>query len=284
MVLVPYDLGRENVGQGSGPVTLLDAGARRVLSDAGHRVRGVHRIRLTPDTGNEVGNVFALARALSRAIREIREGDRIPIVLAGSCSSAIGVMAGLLPEGPTGLVWFDAHGDANTPETSESGYLDGMPLAVIVGWCWRKLARSVPGFVPIPEESVIHVGGRDFDLVEGKRLSASGIRIVPARTMRSAEGAGAMARAVRRIARQQVPVSLHVDLDVIDKKDGLANRFAAPGGPRLEAIEGAICRIGAAAEVKAITLCSYDPRVDHDGLALRSGLRLLSALASTVPA
>lgn len=282
LLLVPYDLGRENVGEGAGPDEILRAGARGVLSNAGHRVRGVQRVRLERDMGNEVRNTFDLASVLSRRVRQVRENNRVPVVLAGGCSAAIGVMSGLSPEGATGLVWFDAHGDANTPETSESGYLDGMPLAVIIGWCWTAMARRVPGFRTLPEEGVIHVGGRDFDSKEREKLYASRIRIVDAQHLRRPGGRAQMADALRQFAKRRSGISLHIDLDVIDKGDGVVNRFSAPGGPPLDEIEAAIRLVASAFEVRAITLCSYDPSADKDRRGLQAGIRVLRAAAETL--
>ena len=282
LLLVPYDLGHENVGQGTGPDQWMAAGAQRVLTDAGHRVRGVQRVRLARDTRNEIGNTFALARLLSQRVRTVRENGAIPIVLAGSCSSAIGVMSGLASQAAPGLVWFDAHGDANTPETSESGYLDGMPLAVLVGWCWTAMARRIPGFSTVPEELVLHIGGRDFDPQERTALDSSRIGLVDADALRRPTGRARLAQALRRSAKRWSGVDLHFDLDVIDKADGIANRFAAPGGPPLEQIEAAIRLVGRACQVQAITLCSYDPTLDRDRRALRASLRLLRALADTL--
>lgn len=240
------------------------------------------RIRLARDTGTEVGNIFALAGALSLQVRTIREEGGVPFVLGGNCSSAIGVMAGLSSERSSGLVWFDAHGDLNTPETSVSGYFDGMPLAVIVGWCWSAMAAAVPGFIPVPEERVMHVGGRDFDPGEREALDASRISVVDPRVLRSPRKGPGMGGVVRRLAQRATGVDLHVDLDVMDKRDGVANRFAANGGPRLGAIEAAIQAVGEACEVRALTLCSYNPGVDSDRRGLRAALRLLRAMANTL--
>jgi arginase len=282
-LLVPYDLGHPRVGGGAGPERLMKAGARTVVTGAGHRVRGVQRIRLARDTGNEIGNTFSLASSLSRGVRSVREQGQIPIVLGGSCSSGIGVISGLAPEGPTGLVWFDAHGDANTPETSESGYLDGMPLAVIVGWCWVELVRRVPGFVRVPEERVLHVGGRDFDPEERKALRGSRIQLVDAQELKQRGGRARLAEALRPFTDPTIGVDLHIDLDVINKSDGVANRFAASGGPPLKEIEAALRLVGEACEVRAITLASYAPDLDVGQRASSAALRLLRAAIETLP-
>jgi arginase len=283
LLLVPYDLGHRGVGGGAGPDRLMRLGARRALSSAGHAIRSVEQIRLSRDTGNEIGNTFSLAANLSRRVWASRRQGRIPVVLGGSCSCAIGVISGLSREGPTGVVWLDAHGDANTPETSESGYVDGMPLAVIVGWCWSELVRRVPGFVPIPEDRVVHVGGRDFDPKERDSIRRSRIGVVDAPTLRRREGRARMIEFLQALSGRSGGVSLHIDLDVIDKNDGIANRFASPGGPPLEEIEAAVRLTGEICELRAITLSSYAPSLDADRGAGRAALRLLRSAAETLP-
>ena len=282
LLLVPYDLGHAQVEGGAGPDRMMRAGAQTVMTDAGHRIRQVERIRLPRDIGNEIGNTFSLAGVLSQRVRTTRQEGRVPVVLGGSCGTGVGVMSGLASEGAAGVVWFDAHGDANTPETSGTGYVDGMPLAVIVGWCWGELARQIPGFVPVPEERVLHVGGRDFDPLERSALAKSRIGVVDAETLRGSDGRARLTEALRRLARRTVGVDLHIDLDVIDKRDGIANRFAATGGPPLEEIETAIRLVGELCEVRALTLCSYSPKFDRGQRALHAALRLLRAGAGTL--
>jgi arginase family enzyme len=80
-----------------------------------------------------------------------------PLVLAGNCNTAVGTLSGADPEG-LGVVWFDAHGDFNTPETTTTGFIDGMGLAIAVGHCWKAMARGVSGFSPVLEENVV-IGG-----------------------------------------------------------------------------------------------------------------------------
>src|SRR2546423_13798265 len=104
-------------------------------------------------------------RMLSTAVRETREASRFPIVLAGNCNTAVGTLAGLGAES-TGVAWFDAHGDFNTPETTTSGFLDGTAVAIITGRCWTQLACTVPEFAPIADERVCLIGTREVDALE----------------------------------------------------------------------------------------------------------------------
>src|SRR5206468_12877100 len=99
-------------------------------------------------------------------VRAARAQGRFPVVLSGNCGASLGVVGGLMQARggaaarPLGVVWMDAHGDFNTPDTSASGFLDGMSLAALVGRCWRALTLVTPG-VAVPEHHVLHLGGRD---------------------------------------------------------------------------------------------------------------------------
>ena len=123
----------------------------------------------------ELGTTFSILHAVSDAVRASIANRRFPILLAGGCLSSLASLSAIGTQG-TGLIWFDAHGDFNTPETTPSGFIDGMAIAAITGRCWRTLTASVPGFVALPESNVALIGARDFDAEEFSALKDSGVR------------------------------------------------------------------------------------------------------------
>src|SRR4029077_13931674 len=112
-----------------------------------------------------------LMRGVADEVRAARNAGRFPLVLSGDCLAAGGVIAGV-GEG-TGVIWSDAHGDVNAPQTTMSGFLDGMTLATATGRCWMELARSIEGFEPVPENAVVLLGARDLDPGEETALARS---------------------------------------------------------------------------------------------------------------
>jgi len=98
-----------------------------------------------------------------------------------------------------GIVWFDAHADFNTPETTNSGFLDGMGLAIAVGHCWRSLSRTVEGFRPVREGNVVLVGGRGASPAEKERLSRSGETVVEGRRVHEVGGSEALGDALEGV-------------------------------------------------------------------------------------
>lgn len=275
---VPYHLDREGVNTGAGPARLLESGLSEALTAAGHEVGRVEVVKLDRDHGHETGNIFAVARELAELVRSSRREGAFPLVLAGDCYSVIGVVSGLEDGDRRGLVWLDAHGDAHTPETSPTGFFDGMPLAVALGWCWSNLAGTLPSFEPLAEQHVVHLGGRAFDDGEEAALAASGMTFINGETMRGDEGVAKSVEAVTRLGQESDRVHVHLDLDVLDESDGIASGYAVGGGPSLAGLEETISAIGSSCEVVGMTICSYDPAFDTDGRAAAAGVGLLTAL------
>src|SRR3954463_7128726 len=184
LLVVPYDSANRGARMGAGPEALLAAGLPQALRDAGHRVH-VKLAELPADSWKaEISTAFELMRMISIAVRGAREANRLPIVLAGNCNTAVGTLAGLGTVS-TGVIWFDAHADFNTPETSASGFLDGTAVAILTGRCWTTIAATVPGFIPLPDDRVCLVGTRDIDSLERGLLDESSVQVVAPRKLGS---------------------------------------------------------------------------------------------------
>lgn len=271
LLLIPYDSGNRGARMGAGPEKLLDAGLERTLRESGHIVH-TKVAELSPDSWHaEIQTSFELMRMLSYAVREAREAGRFPIVLAGNCSTAVGTLAGL-PAG-TGVAWFDAHGDFNTPETTTSGFLDGTAVAIITGRCWKQLAVTV-GFRPIPDEHVFLVGTRDLDSLEGRLLADSNIDVIEPDKIRTD-----LARTMNSIGQHVEQMYVHLDLDVLDSSVAAANSYALSGGLTLEDVEYALSEIAREFRIVGVTLSAYDPAADTAEHAAQAAIRLISTAA-----
>ena len=275
VIQVPYDLGREGTGLGLGPQRLLDAGAISQIEarDRPVRTTSVHRQEKFHD---EVGAAFAVARALAQLVHDTAANGEFPLVLAGDCSASLGVRAGL--GGDAGIVWFDAHGDFNTPETTVTGYFAGMALAAVAGCCWQSLCRLLPGFRPVPEENIVLAGVRAIDPLEELALENSKICTVSAGEIKR-PGSKALEAALLRLGDRVKTTYVHLDMDVLDPQVARANEYAEPGGLTVREIEAALGEVTSRLSVGAAVLTAYDPRCDSDGAGLQAGLRLLRVIA-----
>jgi arginase len=240
IIAVPYDSGHRGLRMGAGPEHLLDHGLGEGLRLNG-RGLSVTTVRHEREPTAEVATAFELHGLVSGQVRRALAEDEFPLVLSGNCNTAtIGTLSGAGSEG-LGVVWFDAHGEFNTPETTTTGFIDGMGLAIAVGHCWKAMARGVIGFSAVPEENVVIAGVRVVDPAEQERLDASEIAIVGADGMEK-QGLGAIATALDALKTRVGRVYVHLDLDVLDANIGRqgqrirrrrwAGRGRAPSGAR----------------------------------------------------
>lgn len=278
LIEVPYDSGHRSVRMGRGPERLTEAGLTEHLRALGHDVVP-HVVETTLAFPAEAAIAFDLARAISARVRAARAVGRFPLILAGNCMSAVGVVAGLGDGAATGVVWLDAHGDFNTPETSTSAFLDGMAGAVLVGRCWKAAAGSVPGFRRVPETSFLLIGARDLDPPETELLVGSRVTVLDATAVRTGEPLIAALRQWSAVRG----VYLHVDLDVLDPdRVGTANSFVAPGGLTLDDVRGVIRGIRSTHGIAAATVSAYDPSQDAGGRIAIAAFGIIDEIVAAV--
>ena len=270
LIQLPYDSGRFGERMGRGPIALLDSGLAEHLRSVGNEV-DVASVRLSEGLHSETNALVELQGLAVPLIRDAIERQARPIILSGNCgTAALSAMAALDPRS-TGIIWFDAHADFNTPETSPSGFLDGMGLAILTGRCWRRLAERFESFQPVLDSQVIQIGVREKDPPEVQLLQQSGIKQIP--TVALAE----LPEVLRQLGTNTVYV--HVDLDVIDTSEGRANGWACGGGLSLNQLRDALELIGRSASIVAGAVTCYDPAVDADGRIGRAIPRIVELLA-----
>lgn len=224
----------------------------------------------------EVGTTFRILRAVADKVKQSISDNRLPILLAGGCINTLGSLAAVGSES-TVLIWFDAHGDFNSPETTRSGFIDGMALATITGRCWRNLTASVPGFRPFPEKNVVLIGARNLDPEERTLLEESEVTLLSAESIRK----GAIENALTKIlSGRSAAVYFHIDLDVLDRAEAWVNEYSSSGGLTVAELMEIIRFIGHNRAIVGASITAYDPSVDHDARALRAGVAAIKELLS----
>jgi arginase len=272
-VSVPYDMGKYNVGHGQGPGSLMGSGLGRLLSESGHTVDSKTVICGDGEQLTDTQSTFKLNSLLSKAISETIQSGALPIVLAGNCLTAAGTLSGLHSEDMS-MLWLDAHADFNTPETTQSGYLDGMALAIACGRCWKSLSANDSRYLAIKEDHVTLVGTRDLDPEEARQLASSRIRVVSTEQFRNDDC---------QISTVAAPPAgdlyVHLDADVLDAGVGHANRFASPGGLLEKEIKSLLAWAVSSYNVVALAITAFGPGHDIGG-TVREALKgiVLSAV------
>jgi arginase len=176
----------------------------------------------------------------------VRRGSR-PVVLSGDCTTALGTVAGLQRAGlDPGVVWFDAHGDVQTLETTTSGYLGGFPLRMLVGYRPELIATEL-GLRPVAEQQVLLAGARDLDPPEAAYLGNALISRAAVPELDAAD-------------LPDGPLYVHLDLDVIDPGVVPGLRYPASGGPGRAQVAAALGLLLATGRVAAVGIaCTWHP-------------------------
>ena len=265
VIQVPYDSGHRGLRAGVGPEHLVNKGLAQVLQDEGHEV-AVEIIESQAAFRAEVQTQFELYRALAERVKKARRNGIFPLILSGNCGASLGAIGGA---GSTrlGILWFDAHGEFNTPETTGSGFLDGMGLATATGLCWKQLAASIPGFRPVPGSNILLVGGRDFDEGEQDRLEQSGVTVIDHAMIETSGLRDALQPGIVKLAADVDEVHVHIDPDALNSKEAPANsyQFMTEGGMSVEQIHESIALIQKERKITSATIASFEPGYDPQG-------------------
>jgi arginase len=281
---VPYDSGHRDRRMGHGPIHLLEHGVIECLQQIDGEIQ-LTPVEVATPFPTEIGTAFELHRTVAHVVATTVQGKGLPLVLSGNCNSAIGTVAGLYaahPGTPVGIIWFDGHGDCNTPETFTGDFLDAMALSTLTGRCWQALASTVPGFRSTPDEHAVLVGAHGADEGALSILSASRIAHVRTPALKTDGVANAMRSTLDVLtARGVARVYVHLDVDVLDAAYAPANQFAPVGGLLPNHMLACVEEVARRFTITAATVASYDPMYDREDRILHAALRFLTLVAST---
>ncbi|HUP00480.1 MAG TPA: arginase [Gemmatimonadota bacterium] len=229
LIGVPIDLGASRRGVDMGPSALRIAGLKERLARLGYRVSDAGdvqvRIPESADPGDErarfLDEIAAMSRALAPRVAGALGAGAVPLVLGGDHSLSIGSIAGVAAwargkEEDVGLLWFDAHADMNTPETTPSGNIHGMPLAASLGYGDPELT-GIEGFEPkVRWDKVALIGARDVDAAERPLVKESGIRVFTMREIDEQGIVSVLEEALAIVSEGTIGYHLSWDMDFVD--------------------------------------------------------------------
>ncbi|MBO0777907.1 MAG: arginase family protein [Ktedonobacteraceae bacterium] len=282
LICVPYHIDIARWGCAQGPQAFLDHGLRQLLEARGHTVLEPVWIELprSERTRDSVTNLGRIAQRTAAAVRvAVQREEGFALVLEGDCTHAVGAIGGLAQAmGNPGVVWFDAHGDLHTMETTTSGFLGGMPYAVALGWDlddWRLAARLEPAVRP---EAAVLVGGSDLDREESAALEHFPILHVSTGEMSGPDGAEHVRKALHSRADEVQSWYLHLDLDVGGPEVSPGGLTPALSWPPSECILAAVRATTQILPVKVASLAVYNPAADVNGNGVQFGLNMAAAI------
>ncbi len=271
----PTDYGANRRGVDMGPSAIRYAGLADQLADAGVTVVDTGDIyapraeACDPQTAAKptgsatfLGQTEAVCRRLGERVETALTAGHTPLVLGGDHSVAIGSVGGSAGDGPIGMIWFDAHADLNTPSTSVSGNIHGMPLAALLGL--DEFAGSDWAHAPeLREENVVLVGLRSVDDAEKSVIAARGLSVFTMSEIDS-RGITAVTQDALSIATDGVDdIHVSLDLDWLDPTEAPGVGTPVRGGVTYREAHAAMERVADSASIRSLDLVEVNPILDR---------------------
>jgi len=295
IVGVPMDLGGFRRGVDMGPSAIRYAGLRRRLADLGYRVRdrGNVRVQDRDETAeieyrhggrqaHHADEIVRVAEELATVVADIVQSGATPVVLGGDHSIGMGTIAGLDRAGKrAGVIWIDAHGDINTPQTSPSGNVHGMPFAVALGLAGEPFPATLRATTDGKHAVLMAI--RDIDPGEKDNIRKAGVTAI---TMADIDRTG-MAEAMKKAiaVAGQAPGGIHVslDMDALDPDEAPGVGTPVRGGLSYREAQLAMEMLAASGKLRSIEVAEVNPILDAGNKTAQLAVELVaSALGETI--
>jgi arginase len=287
---VPLDLGQSRRGVDMGPSAVRVAGLESKLESLGHQVEDAGNISVVLAEQKKSGDPNAkylkeitatCTKAAEMVIKTLEQG-KVPLMLGGDHSIAVGTLSGVAEfykrqNQHVGLIWIDAHSDINTPDTSPSGNVHGMPLGAIMGLGPTELANIFDWSPKVRPENCVLVGIRDVDLAEKENIRRAGIEVF---TMRDIDERGmrtVMEEALRMAGRGTVGYHVSLDMDWIDPEDAPGVGTPVPGGSTYREAHLAMEIIADHGRMLSLDVVEVNPVIDEHNQTAELAVELVSS-------
>jgi len=293
---VPLAYGASMAGVELGPAALRVARLNRRIAQLGYRVRDLGDLHVAeeqtaPDASDKLKHLQEISAAcedLARRVEAVLLAGELPLILGGDHSIAIGSISGFASycrqrEEKPGLIWFDAHADMNTPETSPSGNIHGMPLAVLLGY-GSPILTNIAHFAPKLEPAFcVHIGARDIDRDERELVHKLGIRFLTMREIDERGMSACMDEAIEIVSRASGGYAVTFDVDALDPGDAPGSGTLVRGGLTYREAHLGMEKIAEAGGMRSLEVVEINTALDVNNKTAELGVELiLSALGKTI--
>lgn len=279
----PYGGARNSPELSTNPDYIHAAGLERLIGEwGGELIRPIQDIRLNAEQERQYGewNRMALANAnFADVVREGLQDDLITIGLEANCNDLLGMLSGLKYDSDgnarrVGLVFIDAHGDFNTPETTLSGMLGGMPVAIAAGHALHNVRKTTGLAEPLPMSDIVWGGVRDLDPLEADRFTEYEVQQFSVQDIR--ELSANLKKQMDDLADRVDVVYVHIDMDVLDPAEVPGHSLAVADGPSSKDLAAAITMMFENPKTVALGIASTPSfSLDPDGVSRQAALNLI---------
>ena len=293
---VHLDLGAGRRGVDMGPSAIHLAGLKKGVEELGHRVVENFAVGVPSQEMADPGNpqarflpeIAKVCNELADRVESALEKGWFPVVLGGDHSVAIGTVSGIArywrKRGKRiGVLWADAHTDVNTPETSPSGNIHGMPLAVLLGHGPKELVQIAGDEPALRAEDVCVIGARDVDTSERSVVKKTGLRVYTMSELDERGTAVCVREAIERISADTVGVHLSFDLDGVDPQHAPGVGTPVPGGLNVRESHLICEKMAQTGRILGVEMVELNPVIDSENRTGKLAVWLiLSALGKTI--
>jgi len=289
IVGVPMDLGGSRRGVDMGPSAIRYAGLRSRLERLGHTVKDHGNLqvpdRVERDKENDraryASEIIRVVQDLAECVRGIEQRGSFPLVIGGDHAMSIGTFAGIARAGRRpGVIWIDAHGDINTPDTTPSGNIHGMPLAVASGLAGEPFPKDLRE--TIDGKHTVLLAIRSIDADERGNIARAGVTAI---TMSEIDRNG-IATAVERaigVASHGVGIHVSLDMDSIDPEEAPGVGTPVRGGLTYREAQLAMEMLAASGKLRSLEIAEVNPILDEENKTAALAVELVaSALGQTI--
>ena len=279
----PYGGSRNSPELSTNPDYIHASGLEMLIDQwGGELIRPVQDVRLTAEQEKQYGewNRMALANAnFAEVVREGLQDDLITVGLEANCNDLLGMLAGLKYDSDgnarrVGLVFIDAHGDFNVPETTLSGMLGGMPVAVAAGHALHNVRQTAGLSEPLPMSHIVWGGVRDLDPLEADRFREYEVQQFSVNDVRQLSGN--LRKQIDDLADRVDVVYVHIDMDVLDPAEVPGHGLTVPDGPSSVDLAAAMTVMFENPKTVALGIASTPSfNADPDGVSRQAALNLI---------
>ncbi len=282
IVKQPYSGARNVAELSAGPDILASGGVMDMLTELGCEVKDYPAVRLTSEEEDEYGEWHRLALANSHLCDLVAANEKAGSFNLGflaNCNGLLGMLGGLQRSGggPSplriGLVWIDAHGDFNTPETTLSGMLGGMPVAVAAGMCLHRIRTESGLEVALPTKYIVMCGVRDLDPLERELLDRSDVEMITVDDLR--HKSDTIHARMQRLSELTDKIYVHIDMDVLDPREVSGHGLTVPGGVTSDELAAALTLMFSYEKTAALGIAPYPAGRDEEKLSLKAAYTLV---------
>lgn len=281
---IPIDLGQSQRGVDMGPGAIRYAGLSSRLKALGyplHDEGNLHvpvRDSLSCESCDEFRHAIqrVCQAAYDAAARAVETGE-IPLFLGGDHSLAIGTIGGVTHQEPVGVIWIDAHGDANSPQTSPSGNIHGMPVATLLGEGFPDLVNLGRPGAKLSGKDIVMIGIRDLDAGERQWLKQSGVKVYTMRDL-DERGMGAVTREALEHLGHRCRLHISLDMDSLDPDVAPGVGTPSPGGLSYREAQLMMEIIADTGKLASADVVEINPILDHENHTAKMAVELMASL------